>query len=166
MNELDTAELAPLATAPEDAAGAAPNGERQSWAEKELLRLNRALRVLSACNRAVTASRHEAELLQEVCRIVLEVGGYSAVWVSYAEQERRTREYFIQWGASYQLAAGSPPDERGKFIAKCRQALDSIKRMVRNNPNFALLVFNAINEKQWKDWCDEREEELRRLTRR
>ena len=97
MNELDTAELAPLATAPEDAAGAAPNGERQSWAEKELLRLNRALRVLSACNRAVTASRHEAELLQEVCRIVLEVGGYSAVWVSYAEQDAARTVRPVAW---------------------------------------------------------------------
>ncbi len=64
-----------------------PAGARQSWAEQELLRLNRALRVLSACNRAVTASRDEAELLQEVCRIVFEVGGYGAVWVSYAEQD-------------------------------------------------------------------------------
>src|SRR5690606_31887223 len=64
-----------------------PAGKSQEWAERELLRLNRALRVLSACNRAVTASRDEAELLQEVCRIVLEVGGYRAVWVSYAEQD-------------------------------------------------------------------------------
>ena len=59
------------------------NGTRhRTWAERELLRLNRALRVLSACNRAVGASRDESDLLQQVCRIVVEVGGYGAVWVS------------------------------------------------------------------------------------
>jgi signal transduction histidine kinase len=64
------------------------NGTRhRTWAERELLRLNRALRVLSACNRAVGASRDETELLQQVCRIVVEVGGYGAVWVSYADHD-------------------------------------------------------------------------------
>ena len=64
-----------------------PVAASQSWAEQELLRLNRALRVLSACNRAVSTSRDEADLLHQVCRIVVEVGGYRTVWVSYAEDD-------------------------------------------------------------------------------
>jgi signal transduction histidine kinase/putative methionine-R-sulfoxide reductase with GAF domain len=62
-------------------------GASQSWAEQELLRLNRALRVLSACNRAVSATCDEADLLQQVCRIVVDVGGYPTVWVGFAEHD-------------------------------------------------------------------------------
>jgi signal transduction histidine kinase len=83
-----TSEPAPTApTAPAGAGRSQAAGARQSWAEQELLRLNRALRVLSACNRAVTNSRDEAQLLEQVCRIVVEVGGYRTVWVSYAEHD-------------------------------------------------------------------------------
>ena len=87
IKEFDTAELAAEEGTLDSNCKAMAAGSRQSWAEQELLRLNRALRVLSACNRAVTASRDEAELLQEVCRVVFEVGGYGAVWVSYAEHD-------------------------------------------------------------------------------
>jgi hypothetical protein len=82
------------------------------------------------------------------------------------DDEERTREYQVQYVTAYQIAASTPMEERGKFIAKCRAALESIKRMVKNNPNFALLVFNCLTEKQWRDWVSEREEEIRRLSRR
>ncbi|MGH8729721.1 MAG: ATP-binding protein [Burkholderiales bacterium] len=54
-------------------------------AETELLRLNRALRVLSTCNQAVTRSTDEAQLLQQVCRAIVGIGGYRLAWVAYAE---------------------------------------------------------------------------------
>jgi PAS domain S-box-containing protein len=54
-------------------------------AEIELLRLNRALRVLSACNQAVTRSSDEAQLLQQVCHAIVGIGGYRLAWIGYAE---------------------------------------------------------------------------------
>jgi signal transduction histidine kinase len=93
INDLDTAQytpalgpdLGPAATPATDPPAGASG--KPSWAERELLRLNRALRVLSACNRAVSVSRDETELLKQLCRIVVEVGGYRTVWVSYAEHD-------------------------------------------------------------------------------
>ena len=54
-------------------------------AEMELQRLNRAWRVRSACNQAVSRCHDEPDLLEQVCRAVVEVGGYRLAWVGYAE---------------------------------------------------------------------------------
>lgn len=59
----------------------------RKWVEIELRRLNRALRVLSACNRTVNRNRDEGDLLEHVCRMVVEAGGYRTAWVGYAEQD-------------------------------------------------------------------------------
>jgi PAS domain S-box-containing protein len=55
-------------------------------AEEELRRLNRALRTLSECNQAMVRAQDESELLRDVCRILVEDGGYRMAWVGYAEQ--------------------------------------------------------------------------------
>ena len=55
--------------------------------ESELVRLNRALRVRSACNQAATRSGEEPELLEQVCRAVVEVGGYRLAWIGYAQPD-------------------------------------------------------------------------------
>jgi signal transduction histidine kinase len=57
-------------------------------AELELRRLNRAWRVHNACNQAVTRYMEESELLEQVCREVVEVEGYRLVWVGFAEGDK------------------------------------------------------------------------------
>ena len=54
---------------------------------RELGRLSRALRVLSACNRALAQARSEQELLQETCDIIVRIGAYRFAWIGYAEQD-------------------------------------------------------------------------------
>ena len=56
--------------------------------ESELRRLNRALLATSACNQAMLHAVNEMELLHEICRIVVEIGGYRMAWVGYAEDDR------------------------------------------------------------------------------
>jgi len=51
---------------------------------REIHRLNRALRTLSAGNRILTRARDESSLLEDMCRAVVEVGGYRIAWVGYA----------------------------------------------------------------------------------
>ena len=48
-------------------------------------RVNRALRTLSASNRALLRATDEAAQLHEVCRLIVEIGGYPFAWVGYAE---------------------------------------------------------------------------------
>jgi PAS domain S-box-containing protein len=56
-------------------------------AEVELRRVNRALQALTECNEAMVRASEESDLLERVCRLLVEVGGFRLVWVGYAEQD-------------------------------------------------------------------------------
>ncbi len=56
-------------------------------AEARLQTVNRALQLLSACNQALVKATNEAALLAEICRLIVEVGGYRLAWVGLAEQD-------------------------------------------------------------------------------
>lgn len=50
-------------------------------------RVERALRTLSACNEALVRATDESQLLQEMCRLIVEVGGFRLAWVGFAEHD-------------------------------------------------------------------------------
>lgn len=52
-----------------------------------LQKVNRALKTISAGNRALVRAPDEQTLLAEMCRIIVEVGGYCFAWVGYARQD-------------------------------------------------------------------------------
>lgn len=79
-----------------------------------------------------------------------------------AEDQRRTNEYFTRYQQSIAMAAGAPCDRRGAFIGQARRALDLMKRMVANNPNFALFVFN-MTEEEFQEFVKQEEKRLRDL---
>lgn len=55
--------------------------------ELDLARLNRALKMLSACNEAVTRAIGEEELLTKICQVAVKTGGYRMAWVGYAQDD-------------------------------------------------------------------------------
>jgi diguanylate cyclase (GGDEF)-like protein len=55
--------------------------------ERELVRVNRVLRTLSAGNRALLRMGGEQELLHAMCQVIVRTGGYSAACVAYAEHD-------------------------------------------------------------------------------
>jgi signal transduction histidine kinase len=57
--------------------------------EAELRRANRALRMLTSCNKALIRAPDENRLLEDLCRIAVEEGGYTLAWVAIAEQNER-----------------------------------------------------------------------------
>ncbi|MBI2295086.1 MAG: PAS domain S-box protein [Betaproteobacteria bacterium] len=52
--------------------------------EERLERANRARRVLAECSRALVHASSESELLQQMCRIIVESGGYKQGWIGFA----------------------------------------------------------------------------------
>jgi PAS domain S-box-containing protein len=60
---------------------------RRKRAEDELRRTNRALQTLSDCNQALVRATSEQELLEAVCRYIVDTGGYRMAWIGYAEQD-------------------------------------------------------------------------------
>ena len=60
---------------------------RQREGEKELGQVNRALRMITKCNEVLIRATREQDLLDEICRIIVEMGGYRLAWVGYAEKD-------------------------------------------------------------------------------
>lgn len=60
-------------------------GLKQS--ELTLRRLNRALKTLSSGNETLIRANSEAELLERMCRVVVDVGGYRLAWIAYIEAD-------------------------------------------------------------------------------
>ena len=57
--------------------------------ERELTRMGRAQRLLSACNETLVRATSEAALLQAICQIAVEIGGYRMGWVGFALDDER-----------------------------------------------------------------------------
>jgi PAS domain S-box-containing protein len=61
--------------------------ERKAY-EERLSRINRSLRLLSEGNRVLVKADDPQELLDEICRIIVETGGYRAAWAGRAEDSQ------------------------------------------------------------------------------
>ena len=59
----------------------------QKQAEATQSRLNRALRLISDCNTALIHAEREQSLLEQICQLAVEQGGYQMAWVGYAEND-------------------------------------------------------------------------------
>lgn len=69
--------------------------------EKNLLKLNRALKLLSECNETLIHAEDELQLLREMCWVIVERGGYHAAWVGYPQQDaEKTIRVMAQYGLS------------------------------------------------------------------
>jgi diguanylate cyclase (GGDEF)-like protein/PAS domain S-box-containing protein len=55
--------------------------------ELAMVELNRALRMLSGCNELLIRATDEIQLLTDICRLAVEVGGYRMAWVGYAQDD-------------------------------------------------------------------------------
>ena len=54
---------------------------------ENLRKVNRTLKTLSSGNEVLIRATEEVALLQEMCRVVVEVGGYHVAWVGYAQHD-------------------------------------------------------------------------------
>ena len=67
--------------------------------EDRLRRANRALRTISNCNQVLVRAQSEGELLHEICRVIVEDGGYRLAWVGIAlDDEAHHVNPVAHWG--------------------------------------------------------------------
>ena len=69
----------------------------QMGAQREQERLTRALRLLSDCNMSLAQFDDEQGLLEDVCRLVVDNGGYRLAWVGLAEQDEQKLVRPVAW---------------------------------------------------------------------
>jgi PAS domain S-box-containing protein len=72
---------------------------KQQRVEEELKGVNRALNVISESNKALIHAEKEDVLLLDICRIIVETGGYRLAWVGFAKQDKnKSVKLAAQWG--------------------------------------------------------------------
>jgi len=73
------------------------NIDERKRLEAEAVAHARELRILGEINSALLRARAENELLQDYCRIMVEVAGYRMAWVGFAESEPEKRVVPLAW---------------------------------------------------------------------
>lgn len=118
--------------------------------EGELIGANRALRMLSDCNQALIHITDEKELLNEICRIVVDVGGYRMAWFGFAEPGGGPLRLAAQAGydSGYIAFANLIWAEDTHWHGPCLTAISTkqpfIGRNIANDPAFTPLWSAAI----------------------
>ncbi|MGE0453273.1 MAG: GAF domain-containing protein [Vicinamibacteria bacterium] len=117
--------------------------ERQR-AEMALRRANRALRTISECNQALVRASDERQLLDDICRLVVDHGGYRLAWVGFAERdEARSVRPAAQAGieAGYLASAGiswaDTPHGRGPTGTAIRERRPVVCHDIAADPAYA-----------------------------
>jgi len=112
--------------------------------EAELRRANRALRMLSDCNQILIRAANETNLLNNICQIIVEVGGYRMAWVGFARHdEARQIEPVAHAGfedgylALLKTTWTNTDRGRGPTGTAIRTGRPSIARNIATDPNFA-----------------------------
>lgn len=124
--------------------GAARDVSDRQQTEASLARLNRVLRTLTAANAALVRAASEGELLEAICRVVVEEGAFRYAWVGYREDDAaRTVRAVASAGypAGHQVGQNVTwhATERGlgPVGVSVREARTVILRDVASDPGFA-----------------------------
>lgn len=67
--------------------GAFQNITQSKKSQFDLAWVNRALLILSKSNQTLIHMTDETKLIKEICRIIVDIGGYKMAWVGYAEDD-------------------------------------------------------------------------------
>ncbi len=112
--------------------------------EEELQSANRSLKMLSACNHALIHAENEANLLDSICRIIVEEGGYKLAWVGLKEKDqKKTVSPMAQAGyeegylESLHITWADRERGRGPTGRAIRSGEPSIAQDILNDPSFA-----------------------------
>ena len=125
--------------------------QKRRTLEAKLTKLNRALTAHSKVQRAVFRAGAENELMEDVCRIMVETGGYTMVWAGLAGQDKEkavlpVAQYGFEKG--YLDLARIRWDDtrlgRGPTGTATKTGTPCFVQDIRNDPNFEPWRDNAI----------------------
>jgi PAS domain S-box-containing protein len=112
--------------------------------EEDLRRANRSMKMLSACNHSLIHAENEATLLDSVCQIIVEEGGYKLAWVGFREKDKKkTVRPVAQAGyeegylESLQITWANRERGRGPTGRAIRTGEASIAKDILHDPSFA-----------------------------
>jgi len=120
-------------------------------AEEELRKVNRAYRTLSQCNQTLIRATNESELLHEICKRIVEAGGYLLAWIGFAEEdEEKTVRLVAQAGyeegylETLSLIWADNERGRGHIGTAIRTGKPNVVKNIQTDPNYAPWGAEAI----------------------
>jgi len=120
--------------------------------EQNLVDANRALRALHECNEYLVRAQDEDALTEEVCRIVVESGGYPLAWLGLFEPGRRLPRRFEKT-AGYARFQGKAQDvpwaeeiESGPIAAVLRRGEALLKKDILGDPELSAWKADAARK--------------------
>jgi PAS domain S-box-containing protein/putative nucleotidyltransferase with HDIG domain len=112
-------------------------------AELGMQKSNRALHALSACNGVLVRATDEAQLLNDVCQILVVIGGYQLAWVGFAEDdENKSVRVVARAGASadyldhVRISWGDTAQGRGPTGTAIRSGDYQVAQDILHDPKF------------------------------
>ena len=121
--------------------------EQRLEARAEQRRLNRALRLLGYCSVAVVRAKDERELMDAICRLIVESGGYLMAWVGLPVHDA---------GKSVRAAARSGQD--AGYLDEIRVSWDGAQEIGRGPTGTAIrtgitqVIQNSLSSQLMEPW--------------
>jgi PAS domain S-box-containing protein len=113
-------------------------------AKLSVKRANRALRTVSECNQALARASDENTLLQDICHLIVEFGGYRMAWVGFAENDsRKSVRVVAESGVAdgyfdtLNLSWADAVEGRGPTGTAIREGRPTLCRNIDTDPRFA-----------------------------
>ncbi len=116
-----------------------------------LRKTNRVLRTLSECSHTLIRAKDELELMKDICRIVVNYGGYRLAWVGFAEdnKEKKVRP-IAYWGYEegylelLNLTWADTERGRGPTGSAIRNGVPSVFQNILTNPDYGFWREEAL----------------------
>ncbi|NDY71307.1 GAF domain-containing protein [Desulfobacter hydrogenophilus] len=116
-----------------------------------LRKTNRILRTLNECSHTLIRAKDEFELMQDICRIVVELGGYRLAWIGSAEdnQEQRVRPvvhrgYEKDYLKLFNMTWTNTQRRREPTGSAIRNSAPSVFQNILTNPNYEVWRKEAL----------------------
>lgn len=117
--------------------------------EGELRRANRSLTMISGCNQVLIHAKDEASLLQNVCQIIVDIGGYTAACVGLAAQDKTVARIVASAGCARHCRREAR-QIGGEAPSEDRKALATVIRT--GEP---MTCWDLTSDERFDVWCSE-----------
>lgn len=123
--------------------GTAQDITTRRLAELGMEKSNRALHALSACNGVLVRATDEAQLLNDVCHILVTIGGYRLAWVGFAvDDESKSVQVMARAGANVdyldhiRVTWSDTPEGQGPTGTAIRTGEYQVAQDILHDPKF------------------------------
>jgi PAS domain S-box-containing protein len=112
-------------------------------ADAQVVTLNRLYAVLSATNKAIIRIHDKKELLNEICRIVVETGGFKMAWAGIVNAKKQVIEptaaagHVDRYLDNIIISTADTPHGRGPTGTAFRTGTFNVSNDIENNPKMA-----------------------------